>query len=527
MDSTIIFPVVAIVLFSIWALYRIYTFAMIGTSFRVLMAAFLGFVASIGCVVLIPFDIESSSTSTHLSFLYYGWSSVYCLLQLLSWVIYPFSMEKELSGSWMKSIKRNMYWWLVYLVLGGVALVYSLFMTPYGVAGLLAVVYAASNTWGLFLIIVLGGYGMAAAPKWLWMQARPSQYMEYLYVKAVGVNDAYLEAKNALFRVYWKAQTGLEATDPDLISATTYISSEFGDVNRMGNSDAGEVYDDLSVCLRDAMQRARRAHCGWKLLSRGSMLYEDVYGSQSPDAMTYMHRGRHVSMAILAVLVGLLSVLVIVGQSTIFLNTWWLSPLAVLFRKYFWVINTVPFVVSLLLQFLLMLPILWLFYCCYWSLTRLKFSQFYGLYPLHNTDAVSLLWCASLLVRISFPLVYNYLLLLHVPSGTVFQYMFGYMDIVPVLGTVFVKFFPFLVLIVALLTVTNSYSKFIAWLGLDALQFEINAGSIDPQERSKLINEGKALVRKQRVADTAAILPSMELQQRNGRKIYSRLQDTV
>jgi hypothetical protein len=442
-------------------------------------------------------------------------------------------MEKEITGSWSKSLKRNLYWWLFYAVIGALGLVYSFLLTPYGLQGLLAVVYAASNTWGLLLIIVLGGYGMAAAPRWLWMQGRPTQYMEYLYVKAVGLNDDHIDAKRDLLNTFVAAQSTLDPTDPDLIAASTFISLEYGnDAQRSSYPGRdNEPYEDISTSIRDCMQSARRASCSWKLLTRECMFYEDIYASPCRDGRVYWHRTRHIFMAISALLVSVLSIVVIIGQSTIFVNVWWLSPLAAVFRKYFWGISSYSFAVSLLCQSMLTVPIIWLFYSCYWSLTRLRFTRFYGLYPLHNTDSVSLMWCGSLLVRIAFPLVYNYLLLLHVPSGTVFQTMFGYMDIVPFLGTTIVQFFPFLVLVVALLTITNSYSKFVHWAGFDVLQFEVSAGSIDPVERGKLINEGKSLIRKERVNMALALgdITTVELQQsgRTGVPRYTRLQEGV
>jgi hypothetical protein len=164
---------------------------------------------------------------------------------------------------------------------------------------------------------------------------------------------------------------------------------------------------------------------------------------------------------------------------------------------------------SFVVQALLTIPLLWVFYCCFWSLTRLKVAKFYGLYPNHNTDTVSLMWCGGMLIRIAFPLVYNYLFVLRIPDhpATVFEEMQGWMDIVPLMGDTFVKFFPLLILVVALLTLSNTYSNIMSCLGLGSLQFE---SVEDTMSRSKLIEEGKALIARERKQRRASITARTE-----------------
>ena len=205
-----------------------------------------------------------------------------------------------------------------------------------------------------------------------------------------------------------------------------------------------------------------------------------------------------------------MSVLVILGQSTIFIDVWWLSILAVIFRAGVWnnpgILETPEG--SFISQALLTVPLLWVYYCCYWSLTRIKLAKFYGLYRDHQTDTVSLMWCGGMLIRIAFPLVYNYLFVLRIPDhpATVFEEMQGWMDIVPLLGDSFVKYFPLFILFVALLTLSNTYSKIMGCLGLGSLQFE---STQDTMSRSKLIEEGKALILRERQGPRGSARPSV------------------
>merc|ERR1719353_210871 len=82
-------------------------------------------------------------------------------------------------------------------------------------------------------------------------------------------------------------------------------------------------------------------------------------------------------------------------------------------------------------QLLCMVPLGYMVCTAYWSVFRLKIAGWYGLYPNHNTDTSSLLWCASILARLAAPLCYHFLKLVQV-KGTAFQEMMGEMNVVPV-----------------------------------------------------------------------------------------------
>jgi hypothetical protein len=204
-------------------------------------------------------------------------------------------------------------------------------------------------------------------------------------------------------------------------------------------------------------------------------------------------------MKVFAVSAGFLSVLIIIAQSTIFIDVWWLSVIAIMFRKGVWENPQVMegAVSSFLIQALITIPPLWMFYCCFWSLTRLKVAQWYGLYPNHNTDTISLMWCGGMLIRISFPLVYNYLFVLRIPDhpATAFEEMQGWMNVVPLLGESFAEYFPLLILVVALLTLSNTYRKITNALGLGSVQFD---SPEEPETRLKLIDYGKKLILRER-----------------------------
>lgn len=199
-----------------------------------------------------------------------------------------------------------------------------------------------------------------------------------------------------------------------------------------------------------------------------------------------------------------MSVVIIIAQATIFISDttgwWWFFLLGVVFRS---TIYRNPSsldtgIESTFIQAVISLPLFYTFYCCYWSLSRLKFAAFYGLYPRHNTDGASLVFCAGMLVRLAFPLVYNYMFVLRLPDDVIpsFVQMQGQMNVVPLFGETFVQYFPFTILIVALLTVTKTYTKVLKFLNLNSLQFETEK---DMASIATSIQEGKKLIEKERL----------------------------
>jgi hypothetical protein len=342
--------------------------------------------------------------------------------------------------------------------------------------------------------------------------------LNYMYIKAVSAEDARLAAKYDLMDVYSDARKSMNPNDPDLCAVTSFLESSYGYAgsDRKGVSSSGESKHepDKAVALRDALLTAKRSIGSWKMLVHECIQYEDFYGeggdTRSSSRAAQMHKITRMTIKVLSILGAVMSALVILGQSTIFIDVWWLSILAVMFRAGIWNNPTILETPegSFFSQALLTLPLLWVYYCCYWSLTRIKLAKFYGLYRDHQTDTVSLMWCGGMLIRIAFPLVYNYLFVLRIPDhpATVFEEMQGWMDIVPLLGDSFVKYFPLFILVVALLTLSNTYSKIMGCLGLGSLQFE---STEDTMSRSKLIEEGRALIKRERQSNRGSAVESI------------------
>merc|ERR1712110_271064 len=105
----------------------------------------------------------------------------------------------------------------------------------------------------------------------------------------------------------------------------------------------------------------------------------------------------------------------------------------------------------------------------YWSVFRWKIAGWYGLYPNHNTDTGSLLWCTSILARLSAPLCYHFVGLVRV-RGTAFQEMMGQMKNVPFFGESFNRTVPLFVVFLCVCNLLNVYPRLVQLCGLELLE---------------------------------------------------------
>ena len=106
----------------------------------------------------------------------------------------------------------------------------------------------------------------------------------------------------------------------------------------------------------------------------------------------------------------------------------------------------------------------------YYGLFNFRLSKFYGLFPHKQTDPSSLVYSASIAAKLAFPICYNYLLLVSLLTTkgnihqkghkTVFEEVMGAMDLVPILGQDFQKYFPCIIFVFLILNLLEVYSTF-------------------------------------------------------------------
>jgi len=183
---------------------------------------------------------------------------------------------------------------------------------------------------------------------------------------------------------------------------------------------------------------------------------------------------------VLAILSGVFSFLIVLGEVTLFIDIP-VSPFPLFFQKQHTAFLTKSFCLLLLLYIL---------YSGYIALFKLKLKGLYGMYSHNQTDSINLLWCSLIMTRVAPALCYNFLLFIQV-DGTQFSKVMGVIDLVPLLGQDFAEYFPLLLIFFCLLNYYQAYSKVMKCLGVPQFSFseEMDEG---------MVEEGKALVERER-----------------------------
>jgi hypothetical protein len=194
----------------------------------------------------------------------------------------------------------------------------------------------------------------------------------------------------------------------------------------------------------------------------------------------WLTRAKPVLFKVLAIVFFVLSVLVIVGECTIFLDT----PVGV-FPLLFKTAHGIT-----LTQLYCVVPLMYIILCTYFGLFNLKLSGWYGLYGNNHTDPSNLVWSAFFIARLTAPLCLNFLLFLKVKNTVYSEYM-QVIDVVPLVGSKFATFFPLLLLVFAFLNFFQVYGKFMSALGMDSL-------SLGTKVTADKVADGKNIVLRNR-----------------------------
>jgi len=482
-----------------------------------------------------------------------SWGLIYWSTFLLCWLLCPILIEYEAAGDFTAisrlrtSLRRNAVWYAAYLFFGSLVLIWlSIGGAAHG--GLSAWCIAASNAWGLLVSTMLMGYGLVAVPRHFWRLANPTEQLRILYCAAVDMDEARLSTQFELQDVIAEARVEIRSRnstigDAKLERAFSILQATLeecellhceltngaaqpheapsGSSVRATGADATriECLAQIHHALKQAGLEARRAACRWEELAQQCLNLEDLEEQMFPSAMELATSWQdaecpcarmlcripqvrscwHASLMlwlrplrprvfrIFGGLCGCLSAVIVLGQLTMFSERWSLSLLSLFFH------SDHGFGLT---QVLCIVPLTYMVCTAYWSVFRLKITGWYGLYSDHNTDTGSLLWCASILARLSAPLCYHFLMLIQV-RGTAFQSMMGEMHVVPILGRSFNEIFPCLVGFLCCCNLLNVYSRVVQLCGLDSLEFEMSA-AVNSTTPDDVLTEGRRLIERER-----------------------------
>ncbi|XP_022054794.1 G-protein coupled receptor-associated protein LMBRD2a isoform X1 [Acanthochromis polyacanthus] len=469
------------------------------------------------------------------------WRVVYWTSQFLTWLLLPFMQSYARSGAFSIAGKiktaliENAIYYGTYLLIFISLLIYvsahSLWNHTW--AELQTIGITAANTWGLFLLVLLLGYGLVEIPRSYWLSSSHVYLLAKTYFKAAKMATEKAAAEENLADVMDEVadvhqsvkynHSLRKCVDTILTKCPIEYQEEMGRnvENSHGEQNAlptKRSLFNLHKKVISAVQRHRQTQVQWLILFEDAFHLEDVAKSKSSPLRHFTrsfplaHHGwirrfiytptvewywecvfRQGFCRVLAVLLCLLSAAVVWSECTFFSTHPVLSLFAVFIqmaeKHYNYVcIEMASFVI-----------ILFMCICVYSTVFRIRVFNYYNLVPHHQTDAYSLQFSGMLFCRLTPPLCLNFLGLIHMDSAvshqdriqTSYTSIMGSMRLLSFISDGFYIYYPMLVLLLCFATFYNLGSRCLNLLGL----YQYIA---DDELASDLVDEGRELIRRER-----------------------------
>ncbi|XP_077378900.1 G-protein coupled receptor-associated protein LMBRD2B-like [Festucalex cinctus] len=470
------------------------------------------------------------------------WRVVYWTSQFLTWLLLPFMQSYARSGAFSPvgkvkaALVENAIYYGTYLLIFIFLLIYvaahplwRLTWTEFQ-----TICITAANTWGLFLLVLLLGYGLVEIPRSYWLSSCHTHLLTKTYFKVAKMASEKAAAEENLADVMEEVsavnatvkynQTLRKCVDTILTKCPVEYQEDMG-------RDGEHLFEDHLVLptkrglvqlhkkVISAVQQCRQTRVQWSMLLERIFHLEDVAKSRSSPTCHFVRSFatteregcirrlfytskvewywecvfRQVFYKLLALLLFFFSVVVVWSECTFFSVHPVLSLFAIIVRateqqRYYVCTEVVCFV-----------TVLFLCVCVYSTVFQIRVFNYYYLAPHHQTDAYSLQFSGMLFCRLTPPLCLNFLGLIHMDPAvsqkdqihTSYTSIMGSMHLLSFISNGFYIYYPVLVLLLCFSTLYNLGSRCLNLLGIQQYV-------ADDDLSSDLVDEGKELVRRER-----------------------------
>uniref|UniRef100_A0A3B4AMX0 Uncharacterized protein n=1 Tax=Periophthalmus magnuspinnatus TaxID=409849 RepID=A0A3B4AMX0_9GOBI len=203
------------------------------------------------------------------------WRVVYWTSQFLTWLLLPFMQSYARSGAFSRTGKiktaliENGIYYGTYLLVFVSLLVYVVIHLN---RELQTVCITAANTWGLFLLVLLLGYGLVEIPRSYWLSSNPAYLLNKTYFKVAKMATEKAAAEEDLADVM------------DVSSVNQSVSSS-SPLRKHVDTILSKVKTRVIRCV----QRSTRVQVQWPILLNRAFHLEDVSKSKASAVRYFMH----------------------------------------------------------------------------------------------------------------------------------------------------------------------------------------------------------------------------------------------
>ncbi|XP_061709747.1 LMBR1 domain-containing protein 2 homolog isoform X1 [Cydia pomonella] len=464
------------------------------------------------------------------------WRVVYWTSQCLTWLIMPMMQSYSKAGDFtvkgkLKSaLVDNAIYYGSYLFICGILLIYiALKGVSLDWAKIKAIASSASNTWGLFLLILLLGYALVEVPRNLWNNSKKNYTLTYTYFKIAKLSTDKCEAEENM---------------DDILDSLSAITAAVGPGHPL-HRHVETTVQKLPVQLRDrlnsrpaperpaapslkslvnlhkkmikALHVLQRTETQWGITLERVFHLEDVATNlRSPDRrFTHtFHTARPRALRLLyppttewywecilkqyflktmAVITGIMSLALVWSEMTFFSKQPVLSIFANILNaaKYTYNYAAIVWVSTLVIAYM--------FYCAYSTVLKIRLLNLWYLAPHHQTNEYSLIFSGMMVCRLTPAMCLNFLSLVHMDSHVIKEYVMetyytqimGHMDVLGIIAEGFNIYFPMLVVLLCAATYLSLGSRLLSLCG-----FHQFVG--DDELTTDLVDEGREIVKREK-----------------------------
>lgn len=352
----------------------------------------------------------------------------------------------NMQGKFKSALIDNAIYYGSYLMICGVLLIY-LALKPEVYLDwqkLKAIASSASNTWGLFLLVLLLGYALVEVPRSLYNNSKTGYTLQHAYFKLSKLSSDKAEAEENTEDVLESLQSvnilvpSHNPLRPCVEEILKKVPTEFMEKARRTvretNSNAVPSEKALIRLHRQvikSLQVLQRTEALWNVQVEKILYLEDIemnFLSSPPFRHELSSRRNNchptfqwywecvIKSPFLKMLAGstaIMSILVVWSELTFFSP----DPVLSFFAKILDIARVSYDFVTI--ELFSMITLCYLCYCAYSTIFRIKFLNLYYLAPHHQTNEHSLIFSGMLLCRLTPPMCLNFLGLMHMDSHVI------------------------------------------------------------------------------------------------------------
>lgn len=267
---------------------------------------------------VLPWSYVSDDALTKL------WRFIYWTSQFLTWLVLPIMQSYSMAGDFTRldklrsAIRANLIYYSTFGAIFLLLLLYILF--NYGLhnftTSVKVILITSSNTWGLFLLVILLGYGLVELPRYMISRSGYSHSLSQLYFKVAQVNAEKCEAEEKLDDVLEEIHQVFSNTETIENSPLKKYLNKIVDrcpadwknrsnaFRRQANASTtnydlerpkAQIHDIESLVrlhrkVISVVHRHRQINCRWNHLIKEVVEWEDVAKNQTESQGTFSNR---------------------------------------------------------------------------------------------------------------------------------------------------------------------------------------------------------------------------------------------